>query len=313
MLKLILATIFTIAELNCENLFDYQHDSLKNDYEFLPNAERQWTPQRYWKKINGLGKEILSMTDGLPDIVCLTEVENDSVMRDLTKRSLLRNAGYEYVITNSNDERGIDVALLYLPQKFKLLFSDTIRIPIPQDQHPTRDILRVKGLIRNSKNTIDTLNVYVVHFPSRRGGAKESREYRKLVAQTLLQNINSSTREGQEETIIAGDFNDYTNDESLKLLYENGFYNRAKEGKVQGKYNQVEGTYKFKGEWNSLDHILIRGKIKEKVVDSYINDPNFLLTGEGERLTPYRTYRGTFYQGGYSDHLPLLVAFDLDL
>lgn len=34
---------------------------------------------------------------------------------DLTKRSALRTAGYEYVMTNSPDERGIDVALLYHP------------------------------------------------------------------------------------------------------------------------------------------------------------------------------------------------------
>src|SRR3712207_8786524 len=40
---------------------------------------------------------------------------NDSVLTDLTKKSLLRNARYEYVMTDSPDERGIDVALLYSP------------------------------------------------------------------------------------------------------------------------------------------------------------------------------------------------------
>lgn len=307
MLKLLLATIFTIAELNCENLFDYRHDSLKNDYEFLPNAERQWTPQRYWRKINSLGKVILSTADGLPDIVCLTEVENDSVLHDLTRRSLLRNAGYEYLITNSPDERGIDVALLYQPQKFKLIQSDTIRIPVPDHQHPTRDILFASGLVRNSDNNIDTLNIFVVHFPSRRGDTKESRLYRNLVAQTLLQHINNTNA-----YIIAGDFNDYADGESLNLFYKQGFSNLANEGKVKGRYNNVKGTYKYQGEWNSLDHILIRGNIKEKVIDSYINDPDFLLSGEDEKLTPFRTYKGKFYQGGYSDHLPLLLRIDLD-
>ena len=33
----------TIVELNAENLFDARHDTLKNDYEFLPTSPRHWT------------------------------------------------------------------------------------------------------------------------------------------------------------------------------------------------------------------------------------------------------------------------------
>ena len=64
----------------------------------------------------------------MPDVVGLCEVENDTVLFDLTKRSLLRKARYEYVMTQSADERGIDVALLYSPFSFRLLKADTIRI-----------------------------------------------------------------------------------------------------------------------------------------------------------------------------------------
>ena len=32
---------------NVENLFDCQHDTLKNDYEFLPDAPKGWTPVSY--------------------------------------------------------------------------------------------------------------------------------------------------------------------------------------------------------------------------------------------------------------------------
>lgn len=42
-------------------------------------------------------------------------------MKDLTENSPLREAGYRYVITDSPDERGIDVALLYQRGSFKLL------------------------------------------------------------------------------------------------------------------------------------------------------------------------------------------------
>jgi hypothetical protein len=102
----LLICLFTFVELNCENLFDTQHDSLKHDEEFLPASAMHWTPSRYWHKLNRIGQDILSCgeldtTKVIPDMVVLTEVENDSVMRDLTKRSLLRNAGYEYVMTDS--------------------------------------------------------------------------------------------------------------------------------------------------------------------------------------------------------------------
>ena len=116
MLSLLLASFLTLVELNCENLFDCHHDSLKQDYAFLPDGTYHWTPNKYWKKLNNIGQTILSCSDSttlmLPDIVALTEVENDSVMRDLTKRSLLRNAKYEYIMTSSPDIRGIEVVLI---------------------------------------------------------------------------------------------------------------------------------------------------------------------------------------------------------
>ena len=37
---------FRVMCWNVENLFDIRHDSLKNDYEFLPNALRHWNYTR---------------------------------------------------------------------------------------------------------------------------------------------------------------------------------------------------------------------------------------------------------------------------
>ena len=120
MLSFVLASFLTFVELNCENLFDCRHDSLKQDTEWLPDGARHWTPARYWRKLNNLGQEILScQEDGVPDLVALVEVENDTCLFDLTHRSLLRNAGYEYLMTESPEVRGIDVALLYQPFSFR--------------------------------------------------------------------------------------------------------------------------------------------------------------------------------------------------
>ena len=66
------AQTLTVVELNCENLFDCQHDSLKQDTEFLPEATRHWTRKRYWQKLNNIAQELLSTCDdGIPDLIAL--------------------------------------------------------------------------------------------------------------------------------------------------------------------------------------------------------------------------------------------------
>ena len=184
MLSLLL-TIFTFVELNCENIFDTRHDSLKNDMEYCEGGAYHWDAKRYWRKLNNIGKEIVS-TGGewqnwqAPDLVALIEVENDSVLYDLTQRSLLRTVGYKYFVTNSPDQRGIDVALLYHPYSFAPDTSYSLRITPPEGFGPTRDVLYVRGrmlgdsytdsIAPDAKSKSDELHIFVVHAPSRRKG-----------------------------------------------------------------------------------------------------------------------------------------------
>lgn len=302
-LTLILSSLLTFMELNCENLFDTRHDSLKNDLEFLPDGSYKWTPYRYWAKLNHLGQEIVAQSDPVPDFVAMCEVENDSVMFDLTKRSLLRNAGYEYVMTSSPDERGIDVALLYQPASFALLHSHSIRIkPLP-DTRPTRDILYASGLVI----TGDTLHIFVVHAPSRRGGEQASRPYRLLVASQLAEAVDSVYAISWDaKIIIAGDFNDYADSPVLQYLYEHHLINMSAD--AQGSHG-AKATYRWHGEWRSLDQILCSPSLAARKQSSVIGDLPFLLEDDEKYggKKPYRTYLGPRYLGGYSDHLPLVV------
>ena len=304
-LTLILSSFLTFMELNCENLFDTRHDSLKNDLEFLPDGSYRWTPYRYWAKLNHLGQEIVALSNPIPDFVAMCEVENDSVMFDLTRRSLLRNAGYEYVMTSSPDERGIDVALLYQPASFALLHSHSIRIkPLP-DTRPTRDILYASGLII----TGDTLHVFVVHAPSRRGGEQASRPYRLHVASQLAEAVDSVYAISRDaKIIIAGDFNDYADSPALQHLYDHHLINISADAK--GSHG-AKATYRWHGEWRSLDQILCSPSLAARKQSSVIGDLPFLLEDDEKYggKKPYRTYLGPRYLGGYSDHLPLVVQF----
>jgi len=302
------AQTLTFVELNCENLFDTQHDSLKQDNEYLPEAVRRWTKKRYWRKLNNIGQELLSVCDdGVPDIVALCEVENDSVMRDLTKRSLLRGAGYQYVMTQSPDLRGIDVALLYQPLTFALDTAFALRVTPVGDMRPTRDILYARGRVISG----DTLHVYVVHAPSRYGGERYSRPFRQAVATRLCQSLDSLRQLSPDaHVIVTGDFNDAADSPALRQLTDNGLLHLTSDARGE---NGVRGTYRYQGEWGSLDHVLGSPTISSMVDTVFIHSPRFLLEKEPlyGGLRPRRTYNGIRYQPGYSDHLPLVVRLRL--
>ena len=315
----LLSSTFTFVQLNCENLFDCEHDSLKNDYEYLPASAKKWDKKRYWKKINNIAREIiacgecgdLTETDtnragewAMPDIVALCEVENDSVLRDLTRRSLLRQARYDYVMTESDDERGIDVALLYSPFSFQLINHYPLRVEPVEGLHATRDILYTSGLVSSG----DTLHVMVVHAPSRRGGRKAREDYRMEVSCRVMLTVDSiRALTPNAHIIVVGDFNAYNGDKSLQMLTECGLSDVS--AKAVG-LNGARGTYKYLGEWGSLDHILVSAPLCERILDCCIADFPFLLEDDKKYggLRPRRTYIGPRYQkNGYSDHLPLVL------
>ena len=302
-LSLLLTGFLTLVELNCENMFDCQHDSLKDDTEWMPDGKRKWTPARYWRKLNHIGQEILScQQEGVPDLVALVEVENNSCLFDLTRRSLLRGAGYEYLMTQSPDVRGIDVALLYQPMTFRPICYDFLDVKPLEGMRPTRDILYVKGETLRG----DTLHVFVVHAPSRFGGEKQSRPNRQLVADRLIGVVRQLPADAK--VIIAGDFNDGATDPALRFLEDNGLHNVT--AKATGSHG-AKATYRYQGVWQSIDHVFVSPVLLNSVEQSFINDAPFLLEEDKKYggVKPLRTYNGYRYQRGFSDHLPLVVRF----
>ena len=299
---------FRVMFWNTENLFDCKDDPQKNDNEFLPDANRHWTPYRYWEKIRNLSKGIIaSGNDYVPDLVGLCEVENDSCLYDLTRRSPLREAGYRYVVTDSPDQRGIDVALLYQRGSFRLLQHQAIRIPHEQvNRGPTRDILHVVGKVVSG----DTLDVIVCHLPSRSGGQTQSEPYRIFVADKLRQTVDSLLKVRQNPSVIMmGDFNDYPTDKSIKRLCSGKNLRNLMKGKKGG-------TYRYRGEWGILDQFIVsegllkrKSSIRTSTKQVQIMRHPFLLEEDdkfgGEK--PFRTYNGMKYQGGFSDHLPIIL------
>ncbi len=313
--------IFRAVGYNVENLFDFRHDSLKNDTEYLPGNIRGWSSGRFREKVNKIAKVILAASASYaPDLVGLCEVENDFCLNTLVRYSPLRDVGYRFVMTSSPDERGIDVALLYQPETFRLLSNHSIRIPSREHGHrPTRDILHVTGKVA----TGDTLDVFVCHFPSRSGGVKSSEPFRMLAATCLRHAVDSvMEKRSFPRILVMGDFNDGPDGRALtEILQANPPGHVADEDRLYNLMSGKEGgTYRYRGEWDLFDQLIVNGVLLDKnsafhtdAAKAVILNFPFLLEEDdvyGGDI-PYRTYRGMRYHGGYSDHLPVAVDFML--
>lgn len=284
---------------NVENLFDCRHDSLKEDHDFLPEGSYHWTKGRYWKKLDNLSRTIAAIAgdDAWPMVIGMCEVENDSVLRDLTRRSPLRMARYAYVHEEGPDVRGVDVAMLYDSLQFRLLGHEAVRIPSKEHGfRPTRDILHAWGLCPTQP---DTLHIITVHLPSRAGSGRKGEAHRRLAVGTLCRLLDELK---DKNVLLMGDFNAEPTDKIFRSINERMVSLMPQSRK---ELRQAQGTYYFRKLWGFLDHILVSPNLLPFVERrAEVGRFPFLLTEKG---TPWRTFQGPIYKGGISDHLPIWV------
>lgn len=295
----------SIMSYNCENAFDTIHDEGFLDEEYTPDGSRHWSRFRMFQKLKNIGKVIVAADTQRPvDIICLEEVENDSVLTLLCRNTALATLGYEYLMTHSADRRGIDVALLYSPFTFHPISHQSIRA---KTSTSTRDVLHVCGTTGGSQ--LDTLDIYVVHLPSKLNG-KASERNRQKVVDAITASTDSILKVRKDaKIIILGDFNEGPESSLLRQNFQ-GFTNLAL--RYQGKHS---GSYKYQGEWETIDQILISNALTLpetkglRYDDVKVLNLPFLLEKDeqygGEK--PKRTFVGYRYNGGFSDHLPVLL------
>jgi len=309
-----------IGFYNVENLFDPFDDPNTNDDWFTPEGEYRHTMYRYKAKLQSLAKVITALGGWEPiEVLGICEVENRYVLEGLTQQTGLKSFGYEIIHKDSPDGRGIDVAMLYRPEKFRPLHVDYKKVTFKHaPDRKTRDILYVKGLAVNN----DTLHIFVNHWPSRYGGQLASEPGRFHVAEMVRNTADSILAlNANANIIITGDFNDHPDDKSLLD------YLKAKPDTV-GVYHPdlvnlmypmqyKTGTHSFGGKWGILDMFitstgLIYGNAKTKIIRAQVFDMPFLIQeGANGTTRAWRTYQGPAYLGGFADHLPIILDLDL--
>ncbi|MCU4175201.1 endonuclease/exonuclease/phosphatase family protein [Carboxylicivirga sp. N1Y90] len=300
---------YSILFYNVENLFDCDNDSLTNDDEFTPTDYKHWTPYRFYQKVNGISKVILSANAwNPPQIIGLCEIENTYALKQLIYHSGLNNQSYRYIHFDSPDKRGIDVALLYRSKYFAPIESYPINCSNTESSYYTRDILYCKGVMLQS----DTLHIFVNHWPSKRGGELASEKKRIVVAERIAEKVDSIYHTDiKAKIIVMGDFNATMNAESLHSLITH--QNLCSILQVKSISNKpIAGSHKYQGEWSLIDHILISEglansqslKFEHEIIQfNYLLEEDKSYSG----FKPRRTYAGPRYIGGVSDHLPVIL------
>jgi endonuclease/exonuclease/phosphatase family metal-dependent hydrolase len=214
----------------------------------------------------------------------------------------------------------MDVAMLYNPATIDIIKKEFI--PVKLDDRigkPTRDILYCQVRVFS----LDTLHLYINHWPSRGGGQLETESLRIATALKLKGEINGVTQHYYlPKIIIMGDLNDEPDDRSLLVglqaqteritVLPESLYNLAAGYAEENK----TGSYKFKGRWEMLDQIIVTGRILNagKGIQtsagkfSVFSAPFLLVPDDNyQGYEPFRTYNGPVYKGGFSDHLPVVL------
>jgi len=315
----------TVAFYNLENLFDTEDDTTIDD-ESSPMMEMDAgiRAEVYQKKLSNMARVIRKIgadkAQTAPAILGVCEVENRKVLEDLVNHPLLREFDYGIEHFNSPDRRGIDTGFLYKKKEFKVLNSTSKELEVYDledgDRIYTRDPIIVTGELNGDKMTF-----IVNHWPSRSGGEQKSRSRRNAAAalnKTIIDSLHSI--DAMSKVFVMGDLNDDPTNESVKVILNaqkdretvqpqmiyNPYIQMLKDG-----YN----TLLYRDSGNIFDQIMFTYPMLVeaqqpgyKYWQAHIYNPSFLTNKTGSyKGYPYRSFLGSTFTGGYSDHFPVYV------
>ena len=330
-------TSYVIGFYNLENLFDTVHDDGKNDWEYTPEGGNNWTPEKYAKKLYNMAHVIASMKadNGVWHAVLgVSEIENRHVLEDLVVEPDIAAANYQIIHYDGPDRRGVDVALLYRPEIFKVIASESIpftftpsRIDWSQwtqqemDAFKTRDVLLVRGTIDG-----EMFGIFVTHLPSRLGG--KGADLRPRGAEIIYQRAMELQKEFPGiKIVVMGDMNDNPTDASMTEFLKGKETLEEMDDEVffDPFLSMIKAGYAslyYQGGNNIFDIIMVNNRlanapegtfriqpiVKQKYYGRIFVKP-FMTNQRGQyKGTPFRTFSGGAFVGGYSDHYPTYIV-----
>lgn len=327
---------YVIGFYNVENLFDIYDDPLTDDAEFLPDGKNKWTQPKYEKKLHNIARVINAMRDEngvYHTVLGVSEIENRLVLEDLVSLPELTDANYQIVHYDGPDARGVDVGLLYRPDQFQYIDSESIPFTFEdskieffmdeeeQKEFKTRDILMVHGQIDG-----EDIAVYVAHLPSRIGG--KGKDLRPRGAEIIYNHAAALKEEYPGiKIVVMGDMNDNPTDESMVVwMHSKAEIADMEPGDFYSPFIRMladgYGSLAYRGVWNIYDNILVDYNLAQapdgglKILPVHkkgycgrVFKKSFMTQQKGQyKGTPFRTFSNGGFIGGYSDHYPTYIV-----
>jgi 5'-nucleotidase len=270
--------------------------------------------------------KIVSAINGLgADVVSLEEIENSAKFgedRDAAVKTLVAGlndaagAGtWSYVPTPSTagdqtDEDVIRTAFIYRSAVVKPIGESVI------DDAPEFDVARdplAQAFQPVGETSASRFAVIVNHFKSKGSGPDDgtgqgnSNPQRVAQAQQLVTFADQVKADfGTDRLFLSGDFNAYTQEDPLQVLYAAGYTD------IGSNQSPGEHTYLFDGVVGSLDHVLANQAALGTVTGAHVWNINSVEPVALE-YSRYNYNATNFYEANpfrASDHDPLLVGID---
>ena len=298
---------------NVENLFS-PDPKPKHKLDPTISGFRNWDERKYQNKLHKIANvfRLVEEQEGvLPMIVGLAEVYGEENLKDLVALEPFCDH-FGVVHYDSLDERGVDTALIYDKRKVEVIETEPISFIFENEPDgkenfdTTRDVLLCK-----LKFNEEIINVFVLHLPSKR--EKDiNRPKRNFILNSVKERV-AQLVEADEAVIVCGDFNENPTEENLNnLLFSDGVDKILANPYVELFNNKVYSTFHYR-EGLLFDQILLSNhfflpvhnlEFSEAVVFNSEEISNWDKKFKGR---PFRTFSGSRYLGGYSDHYPVYV------
>ncbi|MDX1500111.1 MAG: endonuclease/exonuclease/phosphatase family protein [Woeseiaceae bacterium] len=322
------ARTVSIMTFNVLNLFDNVDAPGKDDKEYLPLADKQhpdhiaacneiereswrkgcltldWSDAVIEHKLETIAAVIRTVDDGRgPDIIAFQEVENASMLDQLSYAYLLDLNYGPAILIEGQDARGVDVGFLSrLPATGQPVLHE-IDFPDHSDRAgDTRGILEATFMLPDGAE----LTGFAVHFP-----APYHPPEMRVVAYERLNELRDRLPDDRY-AFAAGDFNTTSTE-----MRDTGVVERLVKPHwvVAHEFcRDCPGTYYYAPDdnWSFLDMILFAPARGEKTTWRLRTESVRLVTDHPAQLTPAGTpLRYDAATGrGVSDHLPLLIELE---
>ena len=321
----------SIVSWNLQTFFDAADSG--NEYEEFTGKKSKWTEEKYKARLEKLCT-FMKATNA--DIFCFMEVENAAVVQDIANTLQVGVSGmnwpYACFARESGSSLGCAVFSRYEPESLTIhsvdckaavqteVFSgfsagDPLSKPAMRPLMEVRFSFGAAQFTGNSQIATTTngyegitgsgrkLALFVAHWKSKSGGAKESEVWRNCQEAVLSGRIQSSLSDGYS-VVACGDFNR----ELSEFVYSRS------EGCVdlRGSFSTVsvkspwffaaeEGSYFYDEAWSRIDHFFFTGGV-ECVSFTAMCDGDY-VTSAGIPNS-YDVWTGR----GYSDHLPIVCG-----